>query len=112
MLPSLAALTVAPVNRTRAAQPPVGVNRGKMTSPPLSLVTELPPDILARIMTESVLASNNPCQRIDDICKSLSQKYRAFSILCHDDSALYDMLNERLGWYGLPDRMHEKKYTF
>jgi hypothetical protein len=97
-LPCLAALTVAPINRTLAAQPPVGVNRGKMTSPPLSLVTELPPDILATIMTASVLASDDPGQRIDEICNGVS-----------NESALYDILNHRLGWYGLRDGMHEKK---
>eukprot|EP00966_Prymnesium_polylepis_P012248 281320-Prymnesium_polylepis.1 len=67
-----------------------------MTSPPLSLVTELPPGILATIMTASVLASDNPCQRIDEICNGVSKESDAFSILCHDDSALYDMLNHRL----------------
>eukprot|EP00966_Prymnesium_polylepis_P257654 5952409-Prymnesium_polylepis.1 len=63
-------------------------------------LTRLDPDIFTRIMTEAVLATHDPSQRVKEICKSFSQKNRAFLDLCHTDSALYDMLNRKLGWYG------------
>eukprot|EP00966_Prymnesium_polylepis_P090679 2099779-Prymnesium_polylepis.1 len=52
-------------------------------------------------MTESVLVDHKPCQRIKELCKNFSHTNHAFYDLCDgNDSALYDMLNRELGWYG------------
>lgn len=55
-------------------------------------IADLEPDILDKIMSTAVLQSTSPCQRITEICR-LSNKIKC-------NPGLYDLLNQRLGWYG------------
>jgi hypothetical protein len=66
-------------------------------------IADSEPDILDKIMSTAVLQSTSPCQRITDICR-LSKKIKC-------NPGLYDLLNQRLGWYGEHGSLEEvKKY--
>jgi hypothetical protein len=65
-----------------------------------STLTDLPLDILEKIFTFEMLADPDPCKRVNDLLEGLSKNNHQIVKLFESESALYNMLNEGLGWYG------------
>jgi hypothetical protein len=98
MLHSLAALSVGQVDKN---VPLIKSQPKRPTMPPESALslTNLPPELLEKIVADAVLRSPDPCQT-EDICAS-------FPYLCQYEQPFYDLLNKRLGWYGPYGSMEE-----
>jgi len=65
-----------------------------------STLTDLPLEILEKIFTYETLADPDPCKRVNDLLEALSKNNHQIEKLFEDESALYNMLNRGLGWYG------------